>query len=139
MSKLPGKKRFKNTEFGARALAGARSGTGGIENPDGTRSSVRTATYDIPGKRPGSTDVMVAPTIRMNRDTGQLEVLDERTAFLKAIELADFLRIIGGDTPEAVEKARAKGDARSRKFSARLGKISASLSLNEILGIPDGR
>jgi hypothetical protein len=63
MSKSSGKRRFRKTKFGKRALVGARSGTDHIENPDGSKSSVLTATFDIPGKK-GRTDVMVAPTIR---------------------------------------------------------------------------
>ena len=121
--KLPGKKQLGKTQAGKRALAGARSGKGGIKNPDGSKSSVKTATYDIPGRK-GRTDVMVAPTIRKNPKTGKLEQLSAREAARVATETGDFVRVKGGRTQRSVERARAKGDAKSRKFSKRLGNVS---------------
>jgi hypothetical protein len=123
VARLPGKRKFKRTTFGKRALEGARSGTGGIQNPDGSRSSVRTATYDIPGKR-GRTDVMLAPTIRKDPKTGKLRQLSHSEAVAAARSSGDFIRIKGGKTEKKIEKARKKGDKKSRKFSRKLGKIS---------------
>jgi len=118
------KRKLKNTEAGKRAIAGARTGAGGIANPDGTRSSVRTATFDIPGKRKGVTDVMLAPTICKNAATGSLERLRPKEAAARALSSGDYVRIKGGRTEAAIERARAKGDRKSQKFSAKLGKIS---------------
>ena len=123
MRRLAGKKRFKNTSFGKRAISGAKSGKGGIKNADGSTSSVRTATYDIPGKK-GRTDVMVAPTIRKDPKTGKLKRLTHSEAVAAARKSGDYIRVKGGKTPEKIAKARAKGDAKSRKFSGKLGKIS---------------
>jgi hypothetical protein len=124
--KLPGKRKFKRTKFGARALKGARAGTGGIKNPSGTRSSVRTATIDIPGKK-GRTDVAVIPTIRKDPSTGQLKRLAPKQAARVALQMGDFVRV-KAKKKETVEQTRARGDKRSRKFSTKLGKISAKRS-----------
>jgi len=121
--KASGKKRIRNTTFGRRAIAGARSGKGGIANPDGTRSSVKTATFDIPGPRGKRTDVMLAPTIR--KVGGKLVRLSGREAGRIAADTGDFVRVRGGTTQKQVERARAKGDNKSRRFSAKLGRISA--------------
>ena len=119
--KLSGKKRFGRTKAGKRAIAGARSGRGGLKNPDGTRSSVRSTTVDIPGKK-GRTDVALIPTIR--KMGGKLVRLSSKAAVKTALSTGDFVRIKGGKTKKAVAKARAKGASKSRKFSAKLGKIS---------------
>jgi len=132
MGKLPGKKKFKNTQFGSRALAGARDGTGGLVNPDGSTSSVRTGTWDIPGKG-GRTDVMVAPTIRQDPVTGELVRLSPDEALAQALGLGDFVRVRGGRTPEKIEKARAKGDAKSRQFSDLLGMLTEALERQQAL------
>lgn len=124
MPRLAGKRRFKNTSFGKRAISGAKSGKGGIKNADGSTSSVRTATYDIPGKKKGRTDVMVAPTIRKDPKTGKLKRLTHSEAVAAARKSGDYIRVKGGKTPKKIAKARAKGDAKSRKFSGKLGKIS---------------
>lgn len=121
--KTKGKKKFKNTQFGKRALNGARTGTNRVKNKDGTYSSVKTATFDIPGKKSGSTDVMVAPTIRKQSD-GSMKSLSAQQAFRAAAESGDYVRVKGGKSKKKVVKAREKGDKKSQKFSARLGKIS---------------
>lgn len=123
--RLPGKKKFKRTKFGARAIAGARSGTGGKKNPSGSRSSVKTATFDVPGRK-GRTDVAVVPTIR--KVGGKLKTFSLNDALKEARRTGDFVRVKGGKTQKAIEKARAKGDKKSRSFSKKLGKISAKRS-----------
>ena len=125
--KLPGKRKIKKTKFGKRALSGAKKLTDRIKNPSGSHSSVRTATFDIPGKktRKGQrTDVMLAPTIRKDPITGIIKQLSNPEAAKAARKTGDFVRVVGGITDKAIQKARAKGDKKSRKFSKRLGKIS---------------
>jgi len=121
-AKRIGRKKFKNTTFGSRALEGARSGTGGIKNPDGTRSSVRTATFDVPGKR-GRTDVAVVPTIRKDAKTGSLKRLTPAQAAKASFSTGDYVRV-KARRGETVEETRARGDKRSQKFSKKLGRIS---------------
>lgn len=120
--KSPGKKKFKNTTFGARALKTARRGGQTLKNPSGPPSSVRTATYDIPGKR-GRTDVMIAPTIRADPSTGQLKRMTESNAAKIALDMADFVRV-KAKRRETVEQTRARADRKSIKFSKKLGKIA---------------
>lgn len=115
------KKHLKRTQFGKRALAGARAGKDRVRNADGTFSSVRTATYDIPGKK-GRTDVMVAPTIR--KVGGKMKQMTHAEARASALKSGDYVRVKGGKTQKKIEKARAKGDRKSKRFSKRLGKIS---------------
>jgi hypothetical protein len=122
--KPPGKKKFKNTKFGARAIAGAkRGGAGDSINLDGGRGSVQTMTIDIPGPK-GRTDVAVTATIRKDPKTGKLKQLTGAEAARIAVQTGDFVRVKGGKTKKAVQRARRRGDKKSRRFSKKLGKIS---------------
>lgn len=125
-AKRIGRKKFKHTTFGKRALAGARSGTGGIANPDGTRSSVRSATFDVKGRK-GRTDVAVVPTIRKSATTGKLTRLTPPQAAKAAFTTGDYVRV-KARRGETVAETRARGDKRSRKFSKKLGRISAKVA-----------
>lgn len=117
------RRKIKRTKFGRRAIAGARSGTGGIANPDGTRSSVRTTTFDIPGKG-GRTDVAVLPTIRKHPKTGALTKLSPRAALAVAQNTGDYVRV-RAKKGESIEQTRARADKMSQRFSKKLGRISA--------------
>lgn len=121
--KLPGKKKLKRTQFGQRAIAGARRGSAADSIPVGKgRGSVQTGTVDVPGKR-GRTDVAVIPYIRKDPKTGELRKLTHDQAVKSAMDSGDYVRVKGGHHSKTIEKARAKGDKKSTRFSKKLGKI----------------
>jgi len=103
--------RIKNTPSGKRAIAGAKAGKDRIKNPDGTNSSIRTATFgvEIDGKK----RVMIAPTV-VKTPSGQMRQLTPAQAVARARRTGDF----------AVVRSQRVADRRSKKFSKRLGKIS---------------
>ena len=123
---MKGKKKIKNTAFGSRAIKSSKKpASGQVEGKDfvpaggGRRSSVRTATVDIPGKR-GKTDVAIIPTIR--NVGGRLVRLHGDAARQAAVQSGDFVRVKGGKTEKKIVKAREKADRKSIKFSKRLGR-----------------
>ena len=130
---MPGANSIEETRFGQRALAGARTGTDRIANPNGTHSSVQSATFDIPNAD-GTTDVILAPTILkfLVRDpltgkttgTKMLQLTGDQ-AFRMAMKRKDFVTILkGAKTMDEIKAARARGEVMSRQFSDELGRIS---------------
>ncbi len=103
--------RIKNTPSGRRALAGAHSGKDFITNPDGTKSSIRTATFGVSVR--GKERVMIAPTV-VKTPGGKMVRLSSDEAAARARKTGDF----------ALVKNQKTADRRSRKFSKRLGRIS---------------
>ena len=123
--KLPGKKKFKNTTFGKRAIKGARRGAPGDSirvHAGAGPSSVLTQTNDIPGRK-GRMDVNINPTIRKNPKTGKLEQLDPRQATIISERTGDFVRV-KAKKRETIDATRTRGDKKSTKFSDRLGRIA---------------
>jgi hypothetical protein len=105
-------KKIKNTPSGRRALAGARSGKGGILNPDGSKSSIRTATFGVTTPD-GKKRTMIVPTV-VAGPGGAMHRLTPDQALQRARATGDF----------ALVKRQSTADRRSKKFSRRLGQIS---------------
>ena len=104
------KRRIKNTPSGQRALAGSRTGTDFLVNPDGSKSSISTATFGV--MIGGEERTMIAPTVV--KVDGKMVRLTASEAVARARSTGDY----------AVAKTQRTGDRRSRKFSKRLGRIS---------------
>lgn len=126
MPKLPGKRKFKNTKFGSRALRNAKTGGPSIKNKGGSTSSVltMTVTIDRPKTKRGGTkrDTIIVPTIRQRG--GKLVKLKPEAAVKESLKTGDFVRVKGGKVgSKAVAKSITKADKKSRKFSRKLGRI----------------